>query len=258
MKMANVAFPLDEYTLRARVAPVLAVIVIPVTGVLCWFPAFSVSQLALAAVLGIVLLAMFSQIGRDWGRILQPYLYERWGGQPVVQLLRYRSRLLAKETRERYRLKLESINPGFRVPTELEELADPDKADQRYDSVCLFLREFTRNKAVFPLVYAENVNYGFRRNLLAMKPAGIVLNIAGATSSVLVMLIGIQGGSGVLPLPLVAASLNALMLAWWIVRISSEWVRSAAFAYAERLLGSCDTIQAAVSPPSVVANMSKE
>ena len=258
--MANISSALDEYALRARVAPTLVVIVIPVIGLLCWFPAFSTTQVTLVAALSTALLAMFSQFGRDQGRKLQPSLYSRWGGQPSVQLLRCRSRLLAKETRERYRQKLESINASLRLPSELEEFGNPDEADRRYDSVCLYLRDSTRSKSTFPLIFAENVNYGFRRNLLAMKPAGIVLSLAGAISSLLATVVGMKGDAfNPPPVPLVAAILNATMLTWWFLRINSEWVRVAAFAYAERLLGSCDSIPGAMSPPkSVAAAASKE
>ena len=250
----------DEYALRARLAPTLVVVAIPVIGFLSWFPTFSVTQLTLGAALSIVLVAIFSQIGRDQGRLLQPKLYARWGGQPSVQLLRHRSRLLAKETRERYRLKLESINSGLRLPSEIEEMADPEGADVRYDSVCLYLRDTTRNKAAFPLVFAENVNYGFRRNLLGMKPAGIALSLAGATSALVATIVGMKNDTLDLPpVPTVAAVLNAVLLTWWVLRINSEWVRIAAFAYAERLIGACDSIPGATAPSkSIAADASKE
>lgn len=250
----------DEYALRARVAPTLVVIVIPVIGLLCWFPAFSTTHLTLAAALSTVLFAVFSQIGRDQGRALQPKLYSAWGGQPSVQLLRHRSRRLSKETRERYRLKLESVNPALRLPSEIEEMADPDDADIRYDSVCLFLRDSTRNKATFPLVFAENVNYGFRRNLLGMKKAGIALSLAGTISALCATIVGMKiDGFNLQPVPVVAAVLNAVMLTWWLLRINSEWVRVAAFSYAERLIGTCDSIAGAMSPPkSIAVDFSKE
>lgn len=240
----------DEYALRVRVAPVLVVVVIPVLGLLCWLPAFSTAQLALTAGLSTVLVAMFSQLGRDKGRELQSELYEMWGGQPSVQLLRWRSPLLAKETRDRYRVKLASVNPSLRLPSEIEEMDDPEEADRRYDSVSLFLRDSTRNKAAFPLVFAENVNYGFRRNLLAMKATGIVLCLLGAVSSVLATIAGTKVSTLEPPaVPFIVAVLNASMLTWWCLRINPGWVRVAAFAYAERLVGACDSMSAAVSTP---------
>ena len=133
-------------------------------------------------------------------------------------------------------------------------MADADEADRIYDSVCLFLRDSTRNKATFPLVFAENVNYGFRRNLLAMKPAGVALSLAGTISSLFAAIVGIKSGTfEPPPLPFVVAILNAVMLTWWCLRINSEWVRVGAFAYAERLLGSCDSMSGVTSPPKSVA-----
>jgi len=257
--MANISSGFDEYALRARVAPTLVVIVIPVVGLLCWFPAFSTTQLALAAALSTVLVAMFSQFGRDQGKALQPTLYSQWGGQPSVQMLRCRSGLLAKETRERYRQRLESTSRDLRLPTDLEEFGDPDGADRRYDSVCLYLRDSTRCKSTFPLVFAENVNYGFRRNLLAMKPAGIFMSLAGTMSGLVATVVGMNGiSASPPPAPFVAAILNATMLTWWCLRINPEWVRVAAFAYAERLLGACDSLPGAMSPSkSVTAEASK-
>lgn len=248
--MPEIASPFDEHAFRARVIPTLVVVVIPVIGFLCWLPTFSTTQLTLVAVLSIVLTALFSQIGRDLGKALEPKLFEKWGGRPSIQLLRCRTRLLTKETRDRYRAKLESIDPNLRVPTELDELADPEAADLRYASVGLYLREATRSKATFTVIFNEIANYGFRRNLLAMKPGGIVLSSAGAFSSILAAIVGIKGnavdsvGSCV-----VVAFLNVTMLTWWCLRINSDWVRVAAFAYAERLLGSCDSLPGAASSP---------
>lgn len=243
--------PFDEYTFRARIVPALTVIVIPVIGFLCWFPAFSPTQLALAALLPIVLTAIFSQLGRDQGKALEPELFEKWGGQPSVQLLRYRDGRLPKDTLARYRSKLQTINSNIQWPTELEEMADPNEADRRYHSICLFLRESTRNKSTFSVLFNENVNYGSRRNLLGMRTAGIVLSLAGTVSSVLAMVVGMKEGSfDVPPAPLVAAILNAAMFSWWCLRINSKWVRVGAFAYAERLVGSCDSLSAAPKPGS--------
>lgn len=243
--------PFDEYTFRARLIPVLWVYVIPVMGFLCWLPAFSPAQLALAALLPVVITAMFSQLGRDQGKALEPKLFADWGGQPSVQLLRYRDGREPKDALARYRSKLQTINPNIQWPTELEELADPNEADRRYFSICLFLRETTRNKSTFPVLFNENVNYGCRRNLLGMRSSGILLSLLGTLSSVLAMIVGMKEDSFDVPaVPLVVTILNAFLFSWWCLRINSEWVRVAAFAYAERLVGSCDSLPVSPKPSS--------
>jgi hypothetical protein len=257
--MADNISPFDDYSFRARVLPALAVVVIPATGFLCWLPAFSVTQLALVAVLSLVLGGLFAQFGRDRGKAIEPTLFAQWGGQPAVQLLRCASGLLNKDARERYRLKLNAIPSAPRIPIEFDELADPKEAERRYESVCLYLREATRNKAAFPVVFGENVNYGFRRNLLGMKPAGILLCLLGAAASVLAVLVGMKVDPIDVPaVPVVAAILNAAMLAWWWLRITSNWVRVAAFDYAARLLGSCDSMPMASPSKSMAAEALKE
>ena len=116
------------------------------------------------------------------------------------------------------------------------------------------MKEATRNKTAFPVIFHENVNYGFRRNLLAMKPAGIALCLAGAVLSMLTVILGMKGTAiDSQASAAVIAVLNASMLSWWCLRINSEWVRVAAFAYAERLLGSCDALTGAASSPKAGA-----
>ena len=40
----------------------------------------------------------------------------------------------------------------------------------------------SRDKAKYPLVFEENVNLGFRRNLWAMKPAAVVITAGSAAA----------------------------------------------------------------------------
>lgn len=55
-----------------------------------------------------------------------------------------------------------------------QEQADPTAADHSYAAAVAVLREATRDTNRYPLVFAENVSYGFRRNCWAIRPFGIV------------------------------------------------------------------------------------
>lgn len=238
----------DEYERRARLTPALLVSLPPTLAVVCWFPNLSWPQLTSALVLP-AFLALLAQTGRDRGKMLEPDLFRRWGGKPTTQLLRYRSSLLADSTRERYHRKLQECIPGIQLPSPIIEATDPQEADSIYDSCALFLREKTRNKKDFPLVFSENVSYGMRRNLWGMKPAGIALSIAGVTASMLATILETKPGH-IAAFPAVATLANSLMLTFWLVRITPEWVRVPAFSYAERLLAACDSLPMPVSRPS--------
>ena len=141
------------------------------------------------------------------------------------------------------------------LPTEEEETEDPTGADQQYDAAVNFLREATRDRSKFPLVFAENVNYGFRRNLWGLKPFGLSIALLAAIGSwgFFVSSAGLPPGEswldgvtrnadGATITRLVSSMLNTLAIAVWVLVIRPEWVRTVGEAYAERLLNAVNTL----------------
>ena len=200
--------------------------------------------------------ALLAQIGRDRGRKKQSALWKSWGGSPTIQLLRFRDSpnqvMLA-----RWRAKLTGLW-GQVLPTAEEEARDPTAADQQYEAAASFLREATRDTSRFPLVFAENVNYGFRRNLWGLKPYGFVFAILAAAASWGLFLLSaglptaepwldtvVTDPSGAIITRLAGSVLNTAAVVLWVFFITSGWVRTAAEAYAQRLLGALDTLDSA-------------
>jgi hypothetical protein len=180
-----------------------------------------------------------AQLGRDAGKRAEPALWQSWDGPPTTRRLRHRNRDLNPVIRARQHEKLSELMHAP-LPTLQEEIDDPIRADATYDAAVLFLRENTRAAA---LVFKENVAYGFRRNLWAMKPAGIFLSTLGTVASVAAIwyrpAVNVDGWlMGAVPVVL-----NAMLLAWWLLRINSDWVRLAAEAYADRLLATTETLK---------------
>ena len=64
---------------------------------------------------------------------------------------------------------------GYPFPTEQEEEANLSWVDTKYEEAVTSLREATWDTSRFPLVFAENANYGFRRNLWGLKPIGALI-----------------------------------------------------------------------------------
>lgn len=84
---------------------------------------------------------------------------------------------LNKETRKRYYRKLSSFEPEF-VDFACEEDEWNDKISYNLcNSVVTWLSSKTRDKKVFHLVYEENINYGYHRNMQNLKTLGIIFNI---------------------------------------------------------------------------------
>jgi hypothetical protein len=232
----------DEYERRARLKPVLLLSLPPTLAVMSWFPDFSRLQVLAGVLAYFGLTALLSQLGRDQGKRKEPGLFVKWNGKPTTQLMRHSSTYFDAETKQRYRRAMTALLPQISLPSVDAEISDPDSADAKYDSCATFLRERTRDKTLFPLVFAENVNYGFRRNLWGMRSAGLVLSLVALIASVVAAIFFGTRDRGLPILPVFATLINACMLTLWLLRINSVWVRVAAFAYAERLLATCDTL----------------
>jgi hypothetical protein len=98
------------------------------------------------------------------------------------------------------------------------------------------MRHATRDKQQYPLVFEENVSYGFRRNVWGLKPFGIAIAAIG-TAGAAVNLFRFHEGTQ-LGLAIACTIVSALLLLFWLCWVNPGWVRIPAKAYAERLLES--------------------
>ena len=118
---------------------------------------------------------------RDAGKAKEPGLFTRWGGAPATRLLRHRSSANRVLLRRRHH-KLRGLLPDVHIPTVEEEVADPARADETYEACVQFLRDSTRPREQFPMVFQANCEYGFRRNFWGMKPLGVALAVGSAVA----------------------------------------------------------------------------
>ncbi len=233
---------IDTYSLKARLWPVLLHFLPLGLAVIAWFPEkFAGWGLLLGIATPCGLTALLTELGRDQGKKKEPWLFERWGGMPTTQLLRHRDSTLDPNTKTRYHKKLGVLIPGIEMPSARKEKASPLAADQVYESCGRFLRERTRDKQRFPLVFKELVSYGLRRNLWGMKPSGLIVALIGLVASTVPVVTTLS--DRVTPAAVVASLLSLFLLVWWALRISPDWVRLAGFAYARALLAACETLK---------------
>ena len=243
---------LDRYDRKARLRPAL----------LCGLPLLASVVLLIPEIgaiwgsIGVVVVycggsILLIQIGRDLGKALEGRLYQSWGGKPSAAMLRHTDSRLPKPTKDRYRNFLGSAVPGLALASPHEEEANPEHADAGYDSANRWLLEHTRDHARFALLFTENMNYGFRRNLLALKPIAF-----GIDAIALMLVIGMavaswRGDS--------ASTIQALSPEWgaslvitaghtllFVAHIRVDWVRMAAETYAQQLLAACDSLESAI------------
>jgi hypothetical protein len=234
---------LDHYSLRARLQPALLVLLPVALTVIAWVPTSQVLFGGIWSLLGLTgFTFLLAQIARDRGKWSESDLWASWGGKPTTQLLRHSSSS-NKVSLARVHARLSAI-VGKPFPSEKEELNSPDAAEDIYDDAVAVLRNKTRDAKAFPLIYKENVSYGFRRNLHAMRAAGTFIALLATIAAGLAAVMRVASNGDAL-IAWICTSINAMLLSLWILRFNSKWVRLPAFAYAERILEASESIDGA-------------
>ena len=237
---------LDDYERRARLAPgLLTLLPLAVAGVgigVRDLPIVSSLFSIIAAVGGPVALA---NIVRERGRALQADFFSKWSGEPTMHYLRVGA--VDDVQRLQHRAAVSALT-GSELPTQAEETGAPDASDSRYRAGVARLREMTRDPDTFRLVFVENRNYGFERNLLAMRPIAIWASAISCAALVSVIVLRL---SGAISRPPVGDLLLALLAVvgvgcFWLWYPTEHRVKNAGETYARRLLDA----SLILSPPS--------
>ena len=231
----------DAYFIRARLFPALiaAAPALAALALLISWKSFGLSNFA--AVVGIlVLLFAIADFSRARGRAIEGKLYAEHGGMPSITLFRRNDDTIDAGSKDRYRLLLAAKLSAL-APSPDEENADQAAADIFYGQCGNWLRQNTRDTKRFPILFGENITYGFRRNLLGVKTLALCLNaVVVAVCLFLLWRLSWDAdtpqGSRIAVVLLVAGAHAAYML----LAVSRIAVWDAARAYGRELILSCE------------------
>ncbi len=246
--MATLGLGFDAYERRARLYP----------GLIAIFPAVAVSLAlfpnSVGGNFGGTLVAVFSYVGvfyllanlaRSEGKKIEPRLLLKWGGWPTNILLRHRDDTIDSYTKKRYHDALAKLASDFSLPTVGDEESHPDLADDAYRSATKRLLELRRGTQ-YQRLHKENAEYGFRRNMLGLKPWGISISVLVGLTLVVVWSLQFRHsklseaslfddlGNRWLVYALFFGDLT--LTSFWVLYVNEAWVRLAAFGYADALL----------------------
>jgi hypothetical protein len=237
---------LDAYALRARLFPVIigaAPALAALTLLISW-KSFQLSNIVATVGMLVVIYAL-ADWARRQGRRIEPRLYEQMGGKPSVTMMSRADTTIDSGSKDRYRSFLAAAvkRPA---PTEADELLNPAAASAFYELASTWLREHTRDTKQFPILFNENVTYGFRRNLLGLKWPALFLNVVVvAICAVLLRQHAPVNLSDDLTrrvlVVLVVAAIHALYIGFVV---GPRGVMDAARTYARQLILSCETFLA--------------
>ncbi len=242
----------DHYVINARLKPTFFVVMPLAITTLAWCPqAQQLAGVVLTFLITFGVMAFLSNLVSNKGNKLQAHLYKLWDGAPTTLLLRHSDPTLDPHTTQRYHRWIEKHIPGLVLPAPQSEADNSAAADSVYLSATNYLREHTRDKATYPMVYSDLVAYGFARNLLALRGYGafislfciglngvfISFNYSGPTiqefiASNVSMVLFAAGAT--------VASLTLLII--FAISVSEGYVRERGFRYAKSLLAACEAV----------------
>jgi len=233
----------DGYERKARLYPAL-LLFIPVAVVVGCGLGTSVSRAEMGC--GVIVscggLFLLAQVARDAGKRNEQGLFERWGGIPSVRIFRHADGRMDAITKARCQKTMSNLVKTAKAPSADEEAADPVAADLVYTAWSTYVRINTRDTRKYPLLFQENINYGYRRNVWGLKPVGIAVTSVSMAGAITWLYFRYRA-TGELSVELIIASIGTfVMLLVWLLGINPDWVSVPANAYAERLAEAIDSI----------------
>jgi len=242
---------LDRYDINARLRPALFVLLPIFIIALFWLPqARTLAGFIVSLFAACGFLYFMAQATRFQGRAIERKLGDKVGRAHSARMLLNTDGTINPVTKARYHEFIRS--QGHLISSSMEEEANPAEAVIRARSVVDWLLEHTRPAAKSSLVFEENISYGFRRNLLGMKPLALaicVLVLFGHCALLWMRPLS----SDTLWVGILLAGVIIVFVICWTFLVTSNFVMDASQAYALRLFSQCETINktasAAVHPP---------
>ncbi len=241
----------DPYNQRARLQPTLvAILPIFLVGPLLYLNMETRAATFLTMLAYFGGMVLLTQLGRDRGKKIEPRLFDAWSGKPSVAFLRHKDNQLNSVTKSRYHEFLQKKVSNIKLPSQKQEKENPRAADDMYQTASDWLLSKTRDMTKFRLIFEENMNYGFRRNLYALKPIALLLDfLAGAGVLVVTaaretifaddLIRTLAEIDGYIYIAFAALILHTLAM---IFIVTKTWVKKTADAYAQQLLSACDSL----------------
>jgi hypothetical protein len=233
---------MDAYSLRARLFPAV-IAAAPALAALALL--ISWEKIALSNVIGtgalLVLLFALADFARKQGLRIEPAIYREMGGKPSIVMLRRNDQTIDEHTKDRYRTFLAGkVNRC--APTAAEEAANQPDADGFYEQCGIWLRDNTRDAKRFPILFGENVSYGFNRNLRGLKWIALVLNaFVVLICAALLLHLGVLDAKAELTARILVVLIVAAIHAVYVIfAVTKNGVKQAAGKYGRELILSCE------------------
>ena len=231
----------DAYTIRARILPALIAGLpsISLPFVLVPWSHLGISNVVFST-MSFVLLYAFADFARRGGYSVE----ERLGTRSTPELWHRSNNELPNGTKDQFR-SFVSTKIKQQAPTEIDEIERTSLANDFYNSAASWLREHTRDKKVFNILFDELMTYGFRRNLLGLKIPALCMNLIVLVLSSAILYFRLPYFDKIIYIDeKLVAVLSVVLLhsAYMLLAVNANGVRDASKIYGKQLIFSCATL----------------
>lgn len=230
----------DTFDFRSRTLPVvIALAPVYLCAVLLVPAIFSEKSwwTLLPVPLVLALSVIAKHLGRDAGKQAESALWEKWGGPPTTQQLRWATADNLIIHRHLHQSLQAIVGPDIALPTLEQESTDPDQADQIYEAAVRVLIARTQDKDTYAKLKNDLIGYCFRRNVYGLrKLAYTVASIIflGSIVAIALILHGAIDFGLATPIGTLLGSLAYILFFAFV--FTPAWVRRGADSYADELL----------------------
>lgn len=176
---------LDSYSIKARYAPALVTIVVPVATFNHFFVSEEISQyldgmagikIASNITISGICLYFLSEFGRVFGKnLFEKAFFKEESRMPTTNFLMYSDVTYSPQHKERIREKVRK-DFGISLPSLEDESRSDGEARKRIVESMALIRKMLHKNA---FLFQHNVEYGSMRNLVGGALIGLILSIAG-------------------------------------------------------------------------------
>ncbi|MFC6642224.1 MULTISPECIES: hypothetical protein [Sulfitobacter] len=234
----NKMLGMDRYDRNARLNPALLTVLPALLFVFVWFPAVWTQLGAIAAlVVTCGILFALSRLARKSGRNVERKLGKKIGRLHTASLLSLADDRLPKTMKTKCRTYIET-HSKIGLPSLADESNDAKVAEEDRLLAVRWLLEHTRPQSEASLLLNENISYGFTRNLLGLKPLGILVTSAVTLGSAY-FLYDLEVGTTEFVLGALLCGSALVGLLMWVFLVTKTSVIQASQVYAEKILSLC-------------------
>lgn len=235
----------DRYERKARLLPGLLLAAAPALTAAAVLHDFAAWYTTASTAVGIEFLAAIvtGHFARARGRRIEDDLWKSWGGAPTVRWLRPWDQTCSDQQKTKWRGAIKRLT-DLTLPAAVPQGSSQDDVDRRIADATRQLRYALRDKPKAAMLATHNEDYGFARNLCAVRWHWVALSLACLLGCVVTFAFGMRPYVGL-------AIAGAFSIASVCIGLElPDYVRRCADRYAESLFATAILVSHAPDEPA--------